>query len=117
MGHFVVGHPRANMKMLLFMALVAFSMGEPEAKSEAIAEPFYYGGYGLGHGYLGYHGYGYYGKRDAEAEAGYGFGRIGYRGYGGVGRGYYGKREAEAVYHYGGFGYGGHRGFGYHYGK
>merc|ERR1712158_296705 len=39
----------------------------------------------------------YYGKRSADAEPGYGYGRGGY-GYGGrgYGRGYYGKREAEA---------------------
>merc|ERR1711915_3612 len=102
---------------------------EPEAK--AGADPYYYGGYyGRGYGYgigyrryyggygLGYRSYGYYGKREADAEPeakadadpyyyggyyghGYGYG-IGYRRYyGGYGLGYrrygyYGKRDADA---------------------
>merc|ERR1719290_31484 len=104
---------------------------EPEAKADA--DPYYYGGYGLGYagyggyglgyaryggyGHLGY-GLGYYGKRSADAEpeakaaadpyyyGGYG---LGYAGYGGYGLGY-------ARYGYGHLGYAGYHGFGY-YGK
>merc|ERR1739842_65785 len=69
--------------------------GKREAKPEADADAYYggygypltyglglgyggyglayggYGGYGLGYGYGGYGGLGYYGKRDADAEAGH----------------------------------------------
>merc|ERR1711962_1799016 len=72
-------------------------------------------------------GYGYYGKRSAEANAEPGYLRGGYGSYGyGCSRGYYGKREAEAVaeadaepgylsrgYGYGGYGYRGYRGYRY----
>ena len=106
------------------------------AEAEASAEPGYYGygGYGLGYGYggygLGYGGYGYsgyYGKREAEAEAGHhgyhghrGYGHgYGYRSYGHHGH-HYGKRAADAGHHggyrsYGHHGHHGYRSYGYGY--
>merc|ERR1711872_116722 len=93
-----------NMKMLIFLALAAFVAADPEAKADAEADPYYYGGYG----------YGGYGLR---SYGGYGYGGYG-RGYYGGYRGYYGKREAEAEpeakaeadpYYYGGYG----RSYGY----
>merc|ERR1712088_1134789 len=101
------------MKLLVVLALAAFVAAEPEAEATAAADPYYYGGYGLG--------YGGYGVRT------YGYGLGGY--YGGY-RGYYGKREAEAEpeataaadpYYYGGYGlrsYGyGLRSYGLGYGR
>merc|ERR1712024_222308 len=86
------------------------NFGAYYGKRSADAEP----GYGYGRG--GY-GRGYYGKREAEAEPGYGRGGYGYGGRG-YGRGYYGKRDAEAEPGYGyGRGYGGYgRGYGRYYG-
>merc|ERR1712168_338611 len=97
MGQFGSVHSVLKMKLLVVLAFVACVVAEPEA--DAKADPYYYGGYGLGH----YGGYG-----------GYGLG-LGYRSYGYGG--YYGKREAEAEpkadadpYYYGGYGLGGHYG-------
>merc|ERR1712055_1026712 len=121
-----------NMKTLIFLALAAFVAADPEAKADAKADPYYYGGYG-GYGYgglrsygyggygLGYGGYGYYGKREAEAEpeAKAEADPYYYGGYGGYGRSYgYGGLRS---YGYGGYGlgyggYGGYRSYGY-YGK
>merc|ERR1712110_798182 len=100
-----------GMKLLVVLALAAFVAAEPEAEATAAADPYYYGGYGLG--------YGGYGVRT------YGYGLGGY--YGGY-RGYYGKREAEAEpeaaaaadpYYYGGYGLRsyGYSGLGYGYGR
>merc|ERR1712002_1203744 len=66
----------SRMKMLIVLALAACVAAD--------ADPYYYGGYGLGYGGyglgyrsyglgyggygLGYRSYGYYGKRDADAE-------------------------------------------------
>ena len=85
-----------------------------------LAEPGYgYGGYGYGYGH-GYHpsDHGYYGKREAEANApGYGYGHGYGHGYGYGHHGYYGKREAEAnAATEPGYGYGHGYGHGYGYG-
>merc|ERR1712002_1246790 len=116
----------SRMKMLIVLALAACVAAD--------ADPYYYGGYGLGYGGyglgyrsyglgyggygLGYRSYGYYGKRNADAEpkadadpyyyGGYGLGYRSY-GYGGYGLGY---RSYGLGYGYGG--YGGYRGY---YGK
>jgi len=83
-----------------------------DAEPKADADPYYYGGYGLGYAHHGYGlGYGgYYGHR------------LGYAGYHGLG--YYGKRSADAEpkadadpYYYGGYGLGyAHHGYGLGYG-
>merc|ERR1712055_681642 len=109
MGQFGSVHSALKMKLLVVLALVACVVAEPEA--EAKADPYYYGGYGLGGYYGGYGGYG--------LGLGYRSYGIGYGGYGGL----YGKREAEAEpkadadpYYYGGYGlggyYGGYRSYG-----
>merc|ERR1712215_107990 len=104
MGQFGSVHSALKMKLLVVLALVACVVAEPEA--EAKADPYYYGGYGLG-GYGGYGGYRSYGL-------GLGYSGLGYRGF-------YGKREAEAEpkadadadpYYYGGYGLGGYGGYG-----
>merc|ERR1719435_736484 len=120
------------MKLLVVLALAAFVAAEPEAEATAAADPYYYGGYGLGYGGYGvrtygyglggyYGGYrGYYGKREAEAEP---------EATAAAGA-YYGKREAEAEpkaeataaadpYYYGGYGLRsyGYSGLGYGYGR
>merc|ERR1712116_113740 len=76
---------QAEMKMLFVLALAA------TAAAEAEADPYYgsygYGGYGLSYGRT----YGGYGLSYGRRYGGYGL------SYGGLyGRGYYGKREAEA---------------------
>merc|ERR1711997_554997 len=60
-------------------------------------------GYGLGYGYGGYGGYGlggYYGKREADAEAGHHKRRGYYGGYGYRTRGYYGGYGYRSYYGY-----------------
>merc|ERR1712002_924751 len=114
------------MKTIAIVLLAAVAIAEPDAKPKADADPYLlYGGYyGHGLGYYGHglgYGYGYYGKRDADAYLyrGY-YGLGGYRGYGGYyGHRYYGKRSADAepkadpYLLYGGYG---HLGYAGHYG-
>merc|ERR1711970_1104294 len=70
MGALQANHSSISMiKALVLLSVAALAMGAPEP--EAKADP-YYGYYGLGHyGYGGlpyaYGGYGYYGKRSADA--------------------------------------------------
>merc|ERR1712172_256301 len=112
-----VGEPIVKEHTAVVPTLAYYGKREAEAAPEAKADPWLYGGYyGHGLGYRGYYGhglgygYGYYGKRSADAGAkadpyllyggyyghglgyGYGYG-LGY-GYGGYGH-YYGKREAD----------------------
>merc|ERR1712012_415149 len=95
--------------------------GKREAEAEAEADPQYLTyGHHLGHGHLGYAGYGgypyttYYGKREAEADPQYltyghhlGYSHLGYAGY--PYTTYYGKRDADSQYL--GYGYGHHLGY------
>merc|ERR1712156_520317 len=134
------GRNTTMLKTLAVVCLAAVAFGEPEAKADA--DPYLlYGGYGLGYSsyhypYTGY-GFGYYGKRSADAEPkadadpyllyggyhGLGYARYGlhYPAYGGYA--YYGKRSADAeakadpyvyggYYGFGGLGYHGGYGFG-----
>merc|ERR1712076_92032 len=45
-------HSALNMKLLVVLTLAAIAAAEPEA--EAKADPYYYGGYGLGYGLRSY---------------------------------------------------------------
>merc|ERR1711902_235614 len=73
MGATVQGNHRAAMALSALLLLAVAAQAAPEADAKAEADPYLlYGGYyghGLGYGYgYGYPYYGYYGKREAEAE-------------------------------------------------
>merc|ERR1712240_343608 len=112
-------HRSVRMKFVVILSIILLGV--------VLADPYRhrvrYGGYRgrVRH----YGGYGYHGKRSADADAapvadpyhGYrGYARGGYsRGYGGYyGYGYYGKRDAEPQPRHRGRGYGGYGGYGYH---
>merc|ERR1711878_230150 len=128
----VLAGPSGTIATTSYAAPVAVAAAPVAVAAHTYAAPALTTSYGYGLGYAAGYPYGslayaapyanfgaFYGKRSADAEPGYGYGRGGY-GYGGrgYGRGYYGKREADAEPGYGyGRGYGGYgRGYGRYYG-